>query len=73
MTCMDYIDPNVHCPKKAVKLNHSLIHFFKICILPLNSFESISLMINDFKKMFNIFCFIDNSVCYVIIKFSMVW
>ena len=24
MACMDYMDPNVHCPKKAVKFNHSL-------------------------------------------------
>ena len=23
MACMDYMDTDVHCPKKAVKLNHS--------------------------------------------------
>ena len=23
---MDYMDPDVHCPKKAVKLNHSLTY-----------------------------------------------
>ena len=29
MAYMDYMDPNICCPKKAVKLNHSLTH----CIL----------------------------------------
>ena len=26
MACMDYMDPDVRCPKKAVKLNNSLTH-----------------------------------------------
>ena len=26
MTFMDYMDPDVHCPKKVVKLNHSINH-----------------------------------------------
>ena len=30
MACMDYMDPNVHCPKKAVKFNHSLTHLADI-------------------------------------------
>ena len=24
MVCMDYMDPDVHCPQKAAKLTHSL-------------------------------------------------
>ena len=30
MAYMDYMDPNVCCPQKAVKLNHSLTHFMLI-------------------------------------------
>ena len=30
MACMDYMDPDIHCPKKAGKLNHSLTHFVKL-------------------------------------------
>ena len=26
MACMDYMDPNVLCPNKAIKLIHSLTH-----------------------------------------------
>ena len=26
-TCMDYMDPNVRCPQKAIKLKHSLTHW----------------------------------------------
>ena len=26
MACMDYMDPDARCPKKAIKLNHSLTH-----------------------------------------------
>ena len=26
MDCMDYMDPDVHCAKKAIKLNYSLTY-----------------------------------------------
>ena len=29
MACMDYMDPDVRCPQKAIKLNHSLTHCLK--------------------------------------------
>ena len=28
MACMDYMDPDVPCLQKAVKLNHSLTQYF---------------------------------------------
>ena len=31
--CMDYIDTNVRCPKKAVKLNHSFNHWAWIVLM----------------------------------------
>ena len=31
-SCIDYMDLNVHCPKKAVKVNHSLTHLMMTAI-----------------------------------------
>ena len=30
MACIDYMNPGASCPKKAVKLNHSLIDLSRI-------------------------------------------
>ena len=27
--CMDYLDPAIHCHKKAIKLKHTLMHYYK--------------------------------------------
>ena len=32
--CMDYMDPDVRCPQKAVKLNHSLTPIVYIKYIP---------------------------------------
>ena len=41
---MDYMDPNIRCPQKAAKLNHSLTHITMITM------KHISITITLFSK-----------------------
>ena len=42
--CMDYMDPDVHCPEKAVKLTHSFTHSQSLKTESCNDANVVSLM-----------------------------
>ena len=39
---MNYMVPDVHCPQKAIKLNHSLIDIFSLNIEPSSTMQYIT-------------------------------